>query len=506
MRLLTPSLAASPCPPPWPRRTIAPAEYAARRDSLAARIDSGIVVAFGAPAPDRGPAPGPASGLPLPDRFPRARRGAHPGRPRGPRRPARSTPRRAIRAGRCTTASRPTRPPWPGRPASPRARSRLWRPTLDSLAETGLPFYTLRDYAGADYSRNRFAHPRCGLPAGVPGRRTRGSTSATRTRSSTASARGRARPSWRCSAARSTSPWPRTARRCARVRPGVWEYEIDALFASAFRRTGGDGPAFGSIVGSGPNSTQYHYDGQQPPDAGGRRGRDGRRRGLARLRRGRHAHASGQRPVHAPTSARSTRSCATRRPRRSGWPGPARPYVAWRDSARAVIARGVARLGLTEGVDATFDPPWADQCRARAGPLHPVVPLHGARARVTASGWRCTIRRGPGRTPDVFAPGDVFTIEPGIYVSTRLLDILPDTPKNRAMIAKVRAAVERYRQHRHPDRGRLRDHRHRRRVAEPGPAGDRRGRGRDGAPWPIGPPRRPRLAARARAAALRAWR
>ncbi|MBA3555219.1 MAG: M24 family metallopeptidase, partial [Gemmatimonadales bacterium] len=43
-----------------------------------------------------------------------------------------------------------------------------------------------------------------------------------------------------------------------------------------------------------------------------------------------------------------------------------------------------------------------------------------------------------------FTVGDVFTTEPGIYISTRLLDILPDTPKNRAMIAKVRRNVERY--------------------------------------------------------------
>ena len=35
------------------------------------------------------------------------------------------------------------------------------------------------------------------------------------------------------------------------VRPEVYEYQLDAMFASAFRRTGGDGPAFASIVGSG---------------------------------------------------------------------------------------------------------------------------------------------------------------------------------------------------------------------------------------------------------------
>ena len=40
--------------------------------------------------------------------------------------------------------------------------------------------------------------------------------------------------------------------------------------------------------------------------------------------------------------------------------------------------------------------------------------------------------------------GDAFTIEPGIYISTAALDVLPDTPKNRAFIAHVRAAVERY--------------------------------------------------------------
>ena len=43
-----------------------------------------------------------------------------------------------------------------------------------------------------------------------------------------------------------------------------------------------------------------------------------------------------------------------------------------------------------------------------------------------------------------FEVGDVFTIEPGLYISTRLLDMLADTPRNRAMIAKVRSTVERY--------------------------------------------------------------
>jgi len=41
--------------------------------------------------------------------------------------------------------------------------------------------------------------------------------------------------------------------------------------------------------------------------------------------------------------------------------------------------------------------------------------------------------------------GSAFTIEPGIYVRQDVLDYLPDTPRNRAMIAKLRPAVQRYR-------------------------------------------------------------
>jgi Xaa-Pro aminopeptidase len=43
-----------------------------------------------------------------------------------------------------------------------------------------------------------------------------------------------------------------------------------------------------------------------------------------------------------------------------------------------------------------------------------------------------------------YQPGDVFTIEPGIYISTASLEALPDTPRNRAFIAKVKATVLKY--------------------------------------------------------------
>jgi Xaa-Pro aminopeptidase len=44
------------------------------------------------------------------------------------------------------------------------------------------------------------------------------------------------------------------------VRPGVWEYEIEAEIEGTFRRRGAERVGFPTIVGSGPNSTTLHYD------------------------------------------------------------------------------------------------------------------------------------------------------------------------------------------------------------------------------------------------------
>ncbi len=45
----------------------------------------------------------------------------------------------------------------------------------------------------------------------------------------------------------------------ARARPGMYEYEIEALFREVFRRRGAGRPAYAPIVGSGPNATVLHY-------------------------------------------------------------------------------------------------------------------------------------------------------------------------------------------------------------------------------------------------------
>jgi Xaa-Pro aminopeptidase len=45
----------------------------------------------------------------------------------------------------------------------------------------------------------------------------------------------------------------------AATRPGVHEYEIEALLEYEFRRRGASGPGYGTIVGTGANATILHY-------------------------------------------------------------------------------------------------------------------------------------------------------------------------------------------------------------------------------------------------------
>jgi Xaa-Pro aminopeptidase len=43
------------------------------------------------------------------------------------------------------------------------------------------------------------------------------------------------------------------------VRPGMKEYEVEALIEQIFRRQGAAGPSYTSIIGAGPNATVLHY-------------------------------------------------------------------------------------------------------------------------------------------------------------------------------------------------------------------------------------------------------
>ena len=108
------------------------------------------------------------------------------------------------------------------------------------------------------------------------------------------------------------------------------------------------------------------------------------------------------------------------------------------DSSSAVLATGLAKLGLIESPEAMYD------CSTGAQPRQclqvNLYYMHG-------------IGHGIGlevHDPEQFyymgkiQPGSAFTIEPGIYVREHVLEEMPDTPKNREIAAKLKKTVDAY--------------------------------------------------------------
>jgi Xaa-Pro aminopeptidase len=91
--------------------------------------------------------------------------------------------------------------------------------------------------------------------------------------------------------------------------------------------------------------------------------------------------------------------------------------------------------------DATLDPAWPVDCKVSPASCSQAAlfMIHGI-----THGLGLEVHDPVQAYYGTFQVGDAFVIEPGLYISTRLLDLLPDTPRNRAFIAKVRAAVARY--------------------------------------------------------------
>jgi Xaa-Pro aminopeptidase len=100
------------------------------------------------------------------------------------------------------------------------------------------------------------------------------------------------------------------------------------------------------------------------------------------------------------------------------------------------------RLGLIEAPDATIDPPPGMRCPPGGCLQRSLFALHGFGGH--GIGLEVHDPAQYYESEHRFGVGDVFTVEPGIYVSPELLASLPDTPKNRAMRTSTRRAVERY--------------------------------------------------------------
>ena len=422
-------------------QTISAAEHAARRDSLAARIDSGIVVAFGGRTPVgperfmQLPAFRYLTGFLEPDAaFVMVVRG---GATQATLFTSERDPRRALYDGFPPDSAEVARQ------TGIEARTIDALPArLDSLAETGLPFYTLHDFATADAAQTdsltrgtnfmrQFAdgHPQLTVRDAHP------ILDSLRTRKSPAEVAMLRR------AIDLTVGGLREVMRA--LKPGMWEYDVEARFQSAFRRTGGDGTAFVSIVASGPNSTQYHYNANNRRigkgevvvmDVGAGYG-------------GYAADVTRTLPATRPLQRRAARGLPDRA-RRAGGRREVRParchlrVVARGGAPGRGARRRAARPHRGRGRD--LRPALGRPVRRTIRPACTQAFLYMAHGLGHGIGLEVHDRPHPWYGAGTFQPGDVFTIEPGIYVSRKLLEILPDTPKNRAMIAKVRPAVERY--------------------------------------------------------------
>ena len=221
------------------------------------------------------------------------------------------------------------------------------------------------------------------------------------------------------------------------VRSGAYEFEIQALIEYTFRRSGADRPSFSTIVGSGPNSTTLHYNEDSRLMADG----DVVVMDIGASYQGYAADVTRTLPVNGTYSPAQrdiyqiVRDAQAAAEKEATLGAPASKMAT---AASAVLAAGLARVGLIESADATYDCP---ENRQQKCPQYRLYYMHG-------------LGHGIGlevHDPDQYyftqtiAPGSAFTIEPGIYVRENLLDVVAKTPRNEQMVNAIRAAHAKYR-------------------------------------------------------------
>lgn len=421
---------------------ISTAEYAGRRDSLAARIGNGVVIGFGArtPVTDYGPffqipAFRYLTGYLYADAsFVLVVRGGHGVTTLFVNR---SSPRRSLYYGEEPDSAALVK----DLGLASRDAGDL-SAVADSLASAGLKVYGLRDFQAADFARadsltrgGQFLRALAAKHPGVTIQDAHPMVDQLRARKSDAEL-----ALIRRATDISVEGHIELMRR---AEPGMHEYDLQAIIESAFRRGGAERAAYGSIVGAGSNGAQLHYmKGRREMrpgevvviDAGAEF--SGYATDITRTIPVSGTYSPEQRALYQ--IVRDGQAAAERNSR------PGMSIQAAQDSSLEVRARGLAALGLVEFATATFDPPWPANCTQNPRACQQVMlwAIHGISHGVGLEVHDPIQAYYGDRT---FQKGDAFTIEPGLYITTKQLDILPDTPKNRAFKAKVSLAVERYR-------------------------------------------------------------
>jgi Xaa-Pro aminopeptidase len=419
---------------------VAPAEYAARRAALAARIDSGVVVAFGAVEPvnfwptfyqlpafyyltgfgeaDAAVVMVKRNGVVSATMFV----------------PTRTAMQERWVGARMRVADLEAKIGIAGRDIAQLST------TIDSLATSGLPFYIVPDVQTGDYaaedsltrgarflSQVRVAYPWLvmhSLDDAVDRLRAKKSAAEVALLRKAVQISVRAHQEAMKAAA-----------------PGCGENEIQALLEGTFRRFGGDRPGYGSIVGSGINATVLHYMEDDRVMHNGELLLIDAAASFAHY----SADVTRTLPVNGRFSPQQRDIYQIVRDAQEAFVRQIKPGVGYgvaNDSGKAVVTKGLLRLGLIQSADATIDPPAGMKCPPTGCLQSQLYALHGFGGHGIGLEVHDPAQYYEGNHE--FGVGDVFTVEPGLYVSPDLLQSLPDTPKNRAMLAKVRPAVEKY--------------------------------------------------------------
>lgn len=419
-----------------PLQPVAPAEYARRRAALAAQMQDGVLVVWGAPEPEadyltfaQSPPLRYLTGIAEPGAaLVVAKTGAD------------------VRARLFVRPRSPAREVWEGaRLGAEAAQARTGiaardvgtlAVVVDSLLPSGGTLYTL--WAGAPDAHggsagvlSREAQLAGGLARRAGARLAPLDAALLRLRALKSPAeRDRIRR-----AAYITALAQRAALRA--WQPGMNEFEVQGLVEYVFRRHGAERPSFATIIGSGPNSTTLHYQANnrfsQPDevvvmDVGA--SYDGYAADVTRTVPVSGRFSPEQRAVYEIVLAAQKAAESQ-----------ARPGASWAQLQRAAartIAEGLARLGLIDSPTATY------ACAEAGGvcPQYRLFFMHGLGHGIGLDVHDPDAAIGFGAP---FAVGSAFTIEPGIYVRADVLEHLPDTPENRALAQRLRPAVERYR-------------------------------------------------------------
>ncbi|HYH82819.1 MAG TPA: aminopeptidase P N-terminal domain-containing protein [Longimicrobium sp.] len=417
---------------------IAPGEYAARREALLAQVDSGVVVAFGEVEPvtywppfSQLPSFEYLTGFGEPDAvLVMVKRGGR-GEARLYLQPRNERHERFV-GPRTGPAEARARTGMAGRPLAG------LRAAVDSAVASGLRLYVVSDVHTTDFVQEDSLTRGARFVEAL--RRDRPGLAVERLDRAVFRLRARKTPAEVALLRRATEITTAGHRQAMlAMAPGCTEGQIQGVMESTWRGMGGERPGYGSIVGSGPNALRLHYERNDRVMQAGDVVVIDAATALS--------HYSSDVTRTLPVTGRFTadqraiyqivldaQAAFVRQIR----PGSA--LEAANDSGRAVIAAGLARLGLIESPDAVFDtgePCMRDSCR-----------------QVRLFAWHGYGGHGVGLEvhdpaqyyfdPQRFEPGDVFTVEPGIYVDPDYVAGIADTPRNRALLARILPVARRY--------------------------------------------------------------